>query len=143
LKDKISKKVNEKLVEPELVNEIRELIIKAQFQAATAVNIVLTNLYWHIGNKILTHILKFERADYGEMIVSTLSRQMEIEFGKGYSTKNLRHMIKFAESFPDCEIVSTLSRQLSWSHFKEIIYLNNDLKQKFYTEMYRIEQMFI
>lgn len=139
MKDKISKKVNELLVEPVLVNEIRELIIKAQFQATTAVNIVLTNLYWQIGNKILTQILKYERADYGEMIVSTLSRQMEIEFGKGYSTKNLRHMIKFAESFPDSEIVSTLSRQLSWSHFKEIIYLKDDLMQKFYTEMCRLE----
>ena len=38
------------------------------------------------------------------------------------------------------KIVSTLSRQLSWSHFKEIIYLKQPLQREFYAEMCRIEQ---
>lgn len=139
MKEIISKDTKELFAEPVLVNEIREMIKNANYKATVAVNIVLTNLYWQIGNKILTQIFNYERAEYGEMIVSTLSGQLEIEFGKGYSTKNLRHMIKFAESFPDISIVSTLSRQLSWSHFKEIIYIKDELKQKFYTEMCRIE----
>jgi predicted nuclease of restriction endonuclease-like (RecB) superfamily len=49
-------------------------------------------------------------------------------------------MMKFAESFPDIQIVSTLSRQLSWSHFKEIIYLKQDIQKDFYAEMCRIEK---
>ena len=49
-------------------------------------------------------------------------------------------MLKFAEGFPQTEIVSTLSRQLGWSHFKEIIYLNQPLQREFYAEMCRVER---
>lgn len=38
------------------------------------------------------------------------------------------------------EIVSALSRQLAWSHFKEIIYLKDELQRGFYAEMCRIER---
>ena len=37
-------------------------------------------------------------------------------------------------------IVATLSQQLGWSHFKEIIPQDDDLKRDFYTEMCRIER---
>ena len=96
-------------------------------------------LYWRIGLRINKDILGNKRAGYGDEIVSTLSRQLEIEYGKGFSLKNVRHMMRFAESFPDEENVSTLSRQLSWSHFKEIIYLKQPLQMEFYGEMCRIE----
>jgi len=38
------------------------------------------------------------------------------------------------------QIVATLSQQLGWSHFKEIIPLDDDLKRDFYSEMCRIER---
>ncbi|MEX2121399.1 MAG: YhcG family protein [Pirellulales bacterium] len=41
---------------------------------------------------------------------------------------------------PDEEIVATLSRQLSWSHFVEIIPLEEPFKRDFYAEMCRIER---
>jgi predicted nuclease of restriction endonuclease-like (RecB) superfamily len=48
-------------------------------------------------------------------------------------------MLRFAEVFPDFEIVSALRRQLSWTHFKQLIYLDDPLKRDFYAEMCRIE----
>jgi predicted nuclease of restriction endonuclease-like (RecB) superfamily len=48
-------------------------------------------------------------------------------------------MVRFAEAFPDTKIVSALRRQLSWSHFIQIIYLDDPLKRDFYAEMCRIE----
>ncbi|MDP2844925.1 MAG: DUF1016 N-terminal domain-containing protein, partial [Candidatus Methanoperedens sp.] len=38
------------------------------------------------------------------------------------------------------EIVSALRRELSWTHFKEIIYIDDPLKRDFYAEMCRIER---
>ena len=49
-------------------------------------------------------------------------------------------MIRFAIVFPDREIVYALSRQLRWTHFREIIYLEDNLKRDFYAEMCRIER---
>lgn len=80
-------------------------------------------LYWNIGQRIHTEILKEERAEYGKKIVSTLSRQLEEEFGKGWGAKHLRHCLRIAETFSDIEIVAALSQQLSWSHFKDIFLL--------------------
>src|SRR4051794_24513996 len=60
--------------------------------------------------------------------------------GPGYTEKGRRRMIQFAERFPDGEIVATLWRQLSWSHFVELLPLDDSLKRDFYAELCRIEQ---
>jgi predicted nuclease of restriction endonuclease-like (RecB) superfamily len=48
-------------------------------------------------------------------------------------------MIRFVEAFPDGNIVSALRRQMTWSHFKQLIYVQDELKRTFYVEMCRIE----
>lgn len=69
-----------------------------------------------------------------------LSAQLPLEFGQGLTARNLFNMIRFAEVFPDSQIVSSLLRQLSWTHFKSIIYLKDQLQRDFYAEMCRIER---
>ena len=123
-----------------LLRDLRALIVEARQDVARQVNSALVLLYWRVGKRIRQDILKGKRAEYGEMIVSTLGRQLEMEFGRGFSEKSLHHMIRFAEVFPDEGIVSTLSRQLGWSHFKEIIYLEDDLRRDFYAELCRVER---
>lgn len=120
--------------------DIRRLIEEARSAVALTVNTAMTMLYWQIGKRINEEILKGKRAEYGEEIVSTLSRHLINEYGSGFSAKNLMHMMKLAEVFPDEQIVSTLWRQLSWSHFKEIIYIEKNLKREFYAEMCRVER---
>jgi hypothetical protein len=64
---------------------------------------------------------------------------LEARYGRGFGEKSLRHMIRFARAFPNSEIVSALRRQLSWSHFKQLIYMEDELKRTFYAEMSRVE----
>lgn len=123
-----------------LLTDVRGLILAAREQVARAVDSGLVTLYWHIGRRIHQDILKEKRAEYGAQIVSALGRQLEAEFGRGFSEKSLRHMVRFAETFPDERIVSALRRQLGWTHFKSIIYLDDELKRDFYAEMCRIEK---
>jgi predicted nuclease of restriction endonuclease-like (RecB) superfamily len=123
-----------------LILDIRQLIEEARQSVAAAVNAGLTMLYWRIGRRAHQEVLKDSRAEYGEAIVATLSRQLQVDYGRGFSAKNLRHMIRFAEAFAEEAIVSTLWRQLSWSHFKEIIYQKDALQRDYYAEMCRIER---
>ena len=123
-----------------LLVEVRGLILAAREQVARAVDSGLVTLYWHIGRRVHQDILKEKRAEYGAEIVATLSRQLEAEFGRGFAEKNLRRMVQFAEAFPDERIVATLRRQLGWSHFKEIVPQQDELKRDFYAEMCRIER---
>ncbi|HSN78512.1 MAG TPA: PDDEXK nuclease domain-containing protein [Anaerolineae bacterium] len=125
---------------PELLAEIRQMIEETREAVASTVNAGLTLLYWRIGKRINDEVLQGERADYGKAIVATLGKELEAEFGRGFSSKSLRHMIRFAEAYPDAEIVSALLRQLSWSHFLALIYLKNPLQREFYTELCRLER---
>jgi len=107
---------------------------------ASTVNAGLTLLYWHVGDRIRKEILQDTRAEYGRLIVVTVSRQLALEYGNGFTDKNLHRMIQFAEIFPDEQIVVTLSRQLSWSHFLTLFPLRDSLQRDFYAEMCRIEK---
>ena len=123
-----------------LLADVRGLILTAREQVARTVDSGLVVLYWHVGRRVREDVLRFERAEYGAQIVSALGRQLESEFGRGFSEKSLRHMLRFVEAFPDEAIVSALRRQLMWSHFKALIYLDDPLKRDFYAEMCRIER---
>ena len=110
-----------------LLADVRGLIIAAREGVARTINAGLTALYWEIGNRIRKDVLKEKRAEYGAEIVATLSRQLEAEFGRGFTPRNLFNMVRFAEVFPDPKIVHALSAQLGWTHFKFIIYLDDEL----------------
>jgi predicted nuclease of restriction endonuclease-like (RecB) superfamily len=123
----------------QLLEDLRGLIQQTRAGVAQAVNSALVLLYWQIGHRIRTEVLKEQRAGYGAEILSTLSKELTADFGKGYSWPNLSRMVRFAEVFPDREVVASLSRQLGWSHVVEIIPLEDDLKREFYAEICRVE----
>ncbi|MCI0538196.1 MAG: PDDEXK nuclease domain-containing protein [Verrucomicrobiales bacterium] len=116
------------------------MILAARQEVARAVDVGLVILYWHIGQRVRRDILQLKRAEYGERIVSALGRQLSAEFGRGFDEKSLRHMLRFAEAFDDEAIVSALRRQLTWTHFKALTYVEDDLKRDFYAEMCRVER---
>jgi predicted nuclease of restriction endonuclease-like (RecB) superfamily len=122
-----------------LLKDLRELIADARQDVARQVNSALVLLYWHMGKRIRQDILKEKRAGYGEQILPTLSAELMKEFGTGFTARNLANMVRFGEIFPDEKILHTLCAKLSWSHFRLIIYLDDDLKRDFYAEVCRIE----
>lgn len=118
-----------------LFSEIKALIQSARQRAAVAVNAELTLLYWQVGQRINTEVLKGERADYGKQVVSELAKNLSSLFGRGWSKRNLAQMVRFAELFPDQHFVQTLSAQLSWSHFVTLITIADEVKRAFYLTM--------
>ena len=122
-----------------LIRELGELIEDAQRQVAVTANAALTTLYWQVGRRVRTEVLEERRAEYGGKLVATIGRQLQSRYGRSFGEKSLHHMVRFADAFPDAEIVSALRRQLSWSHFKQLIYIPDELKRDFYAEMCRVE----
>lgn len=112
-----------------IYNNIKELVISARNKVYTTVNIEMLNLYWDFC-KIIIDIQKGDkRASYGDAILDKLSKKLTNEFGKGFSKRNLERMRKFYISFP---IATTVSSQLSWSHYLELIKIDEDAKRNFY-----------
>ena len=123
-----------------LTTELRELILSARQTVARGVNSALVLLYWNVGQRLRTEVLKVERAEYGKEILSTVSKELVAEFGRGFSWPNLSRMMALAEAFPEQQILATLSRELGWSHFVELLPLKKHLQRDFYAELCRLER---
>lgn len=119
-----------------MLTDIRALIDQTKQQVALTVNAGMTMLYWHIGERINREVLGGERAAYGKKIVSSLAIQLTEEYGgREFSEKNLNRMRIFASRFPDMTIWTSLMSKLSWTHFLQVIPIDDELKREFYLSM--------
>jgi predicted nuclease of restriction endonuclease-like (RecB) superfamily len=123
-----------------LYNKIKKLIDDARQRVATSVNAELTLLYWQIGKHIQSEVLKGERAEYGKQIIASLSKQLTLAYGKGWSERQLHYCLRIAETFPDEKILHTLCSQLSWSHLRLLIVIDDPIKRDFYIQIAQLEK---
>ena len=121
--ENIENEINDKF------SNIKELVINSRNKVYMTVNTEMLNLYWNIGKAIMEIQKGDKRASYGEIVLEKLSQKLTNEFGKGFSIINLRRMRKFYCLFP---IRSTLLTELSWSHYLELIKVEEEPKRKFY-----------
>lgn len=112
-----------------IFNNIKELVVNNRNKVYTTVNIEMLKLYWNIGKIIMEIQQGDERVKYGDSILEKLSEKLTNEFGKGFSKRNLERMRKFYICFP---IATTVSSQLSWSHYLELIKIEEKSKRNFY-----------
>lgn len=112
-----------------IFDNIKELVISSRNKVYSVVNTEMLNLYWNIGKAIMNIQQGDERANYGDYVLEKLSEKLTAEFGKGFSKRNLERMRKFYIYFP---ITTTLSSQLSWSHYLELLKIEEEPKRKFY-----------
>lgn len=122
--------------ENNLLADVRQMIEATKSQVAVTVNSAMTLMYWHIGDRINREVLGGARAAYGRQIVDKLSKQLtDLYGGNQFTLRNLQRMMQFASSFSDLQIVSSLMSQLSWSHFLQVIPIEDDLARNFYLNM--------
>ena len=112
-----------------IFDNIKELVINSRNRVYATVNTEMLSLYWNIGKAIMEIQQGDERASYGETVLEKLSQKLTAEFGKGFSKRNLERMRKFYIYFP---IATTVSSQLSWSHYLEILKVDEESKRNFY-----------
>ena len=62
-------------------------------------------------------------------MLSTISKELTLRLGKGYSRPNLNNMRKFYLKYSNCQ---TVSDKLSWSHICELIKIDDELERSFY-----------
>jgi predicted nuclease of restriction endonuclease-like (RecB) superfamily len=95
-----------------LVSGLAALLESARQTAARAVNAVLTTVYWEIGRRIVEFEQKgIARAEYGEELLTRLSRALTRRFGRGFSVDNLETMRLFYIAYAGVAISETPSRK--------------------------------
>ena len=113
-----------------MISDIELLVNASKNELATSINKVMTVTYWNIGK----YIVEFEqdgnaKAEYGKNLLSTVSKELTLRLGKGYSRPNLNNMRKFYLKYSNCQ---TVSEKLSWSHICELIKIDDELERSFY-----------
>lgn len=112
------------------IDDIRALINEARKQVVHTVNTVMVATYWEIGRRIVEEEQNGkERAEYGTYLIQNLSKVLTTEFGKGFDESNLRNMRLFFKAFP---IRDSLRHELSWTHYRQLIRVENEEARKFY-----------
>ena len=103
-----------------LVDDLKDLIHKKQYQVLKSINSETVNLYWEIGEEIYR---QQEENDWGKSIVQVLSTELQKEFprAKGYSAANLWRMRNFYLTYRDSEKLAPLVREMEtriWKRMK-------------------------
>jgi len=114
------------------VKEIKNRILKSQYEALKKVNKELIGLYWSIGEDI---VKKQNEYGWGKSIVSKLSDELRKEFVgmKGFSQRNLWNMRNFYREYKENPKMQTLSAEIGWSHNVIIFQKCKDaLEREFY-----------
>ena len=70
-----------------------------------------------------------EKAEYGSNILNRLSADLSARYGKGFSRGNIFYMRKLYLTY---QKVQTLSELLTWSHYVELLKLEDPLERSFY-----------
>lgn len=115
-----------------LLDRIAQTYSDGQQKAFHAVNAQLTETYWKIGHDMVEYEQAGKpRSSRGDDLLNTLSRDLSLRHGKGFSRSNLIRFRQFYFAFPKG---ATLSHLMSWSHIVELLKINDPLERGFYQQ---------
>lgn len=113
-----------------LLERISDSYTRGRSRAVQAVNPHLIETYWQVGRQIVEYEQEGKiRAEYGKALITSLSHDLSLRHGKGFSRSNLVYMRLFYLRYP---ISQKPSHQLSWSHYVELLKIDDELERGFY-----------
>ena len=117
-------------VKSSLLNDVREIISSARSQAVRSVDSCRVQMYWHIGRRIFEEEQHGkDRADYGVYLIKNLAKQLEPEYGSGFSVRQLEMCRQFYRLYP---IANALRSQLNWTQYRMLIQIEDPDKRLYY-----------
>ena len=122
-----------------LFNDACVIIEQAKTIAYKSVDEILIKRNWLLGMRIQHEVLKDKRAEYGEQVIKKLAKDLSVNYGKGFSMRNLYYFIDFYQThldffelkdaetqiFMNKDILQSLTAKsairLSWTHYSIIL----------------------
>ena len=127
----LAQKSDAQIIDKELFARVREILNTARGKTYAAVSFAMVEAYWSIGREIVERQGGADRATYGDGLISSLSKQLTDEYGKGFDQRNLRNMRQFHVVFPNW---NALRAELSWTHYRLIMSVENEHAREYYLQ---------
>ncbi len=113
-----------------IIEDIKEVIVNSRQKVAYEVNNTMLLAYWNVGKIIVENEQNGNiKAEYGKQLLKELSKELRKVLGSGFSVSNLQYMRRFYLTYPKQQ---TLSVKLSWSHYCELLSIENIDERNFY-----------
>jgi len=123
-------KIEKSGISAALYDDIRTIILNARTAAIRSVDFERVMMYWRLGERIFVEEQHGkERADYGEYLVQNLSKQLEHEFGSGFSIRQLELCRQFYRFYP---IANAVRSQFNWAQYRLLIRIDDAHKREYY-----------
>ena len=119
----------------DVVFDVKHIVEEARATTYRYVNTALVIRNWLLGKRISEEILKEgNKENYGKKLITTLSKQLSADYGKGFKPTELYFYVRFHKTFPD--FLSTVSQKsflpLTWSHYRAIIKVEDEEERSWY-----------
>ena len=114
-------------------SEISELLKQSRNIAYKAVNTIMVQTYWQIGKRIVKQEQQGQyRANYGDFLITNLSRHLSDTIGKGFSEANLKNIRQFYLVFSEFDQFAThCVANLTWTNIRMIMRLDNKEEREY------------
>ena len=113
-----------------LIDDIRGIIDSARAQAVRSVDFCRVQMYWQMGKRIFEEEQQGkERADYGAYLIKNLAKELQPEYGSGFSARQLAFCRQFYRLYP---IANALRSQLNWTQYRMLIQIPETDKREYY-----------
>ncbi len=117
------------------LSSILKKVEESKHRAITTVNKLLIELYWFIGETILS---LQEKSKWGDGVVEKLSQDLRMKYPdmNGFSVRNLWNMKRFCETYRQYEKLQALPAEISWTNNVIILEQTKTIEEKeFYLKM--------
>lgn len=112
------------------LEEVKGIIENSRERAIRSVDHVRVQMYWELGRKIVEEEqMGSERAEYGIYLLKHLSVELSALYGESFSKRQLERYRQFHKLYP---IASALRTQFTWTHYKLLLSVENQIKREFY-----------
>ena len=128
--DKLQNQSGELEISKSFYDDIRQIIMEAQGNAVRSVDFHRVSMYWRIGERIFVEEQRGQnRAEYGTYLIKNLSDVIELEFGSGFSVRQMELARQFYRTYP---IANALRSQLNWYQYRLLIRIDDESKREYY-----------
>ena len=116
----------------DFLTDIRSIIETAKTNAIRSVDFQRVIMYWRMGERIVVEEQQGKaRAEYGSYLLQNLAKQLEPEYGSGFTVRQLERARQFYRTFP---IASAVRSQFNWYQYKLLIQIDDKDKREYYEQ---------
>ena len=119
----------------DFISDIKQIIEQSRRLSYASINAMMIQAYWLVGRRIVEEEQGgASRAEYGKSLLKNIAKELMPIYGNAYSVRRLQDYRQFYLSFKDIEIWHSRMPNLTWTHYRELLTVNDEVARCWYMQ---------